>query len=153
MIKDLKQCELCGKPAKLIDTIIEGSLISVCKNCGNYGKAVFIPDKPVTEKAKPRNIKIAEETIHILKSYPQHIKQAREKLNLKQKELAQKIGEKGSIIHQLESGHLEPSTMLAKKLEKFLKIKLMEKYEESKEEINFSDTTVTIGDLLKLRKK
>ncbi len=150
---DFKQCEICGKQAKLISIIIEGSMLQVCKDCAGFGKTVLIPEKPqIKEKQKPVKIKI-EETILITKEYPKLIKDAREKSNLKQKDLAEKAGEKESVIHQLESGILEPSLILAKKLENILKIKLIETHEENKENINFSDSSTTIGDLIKLKRK
>ena len=75
-------------------------------------------------------------------------------MNLKQKELAEKIAEKESIIHQLESGHMKPTISLARKLEKALNIKLIEIYKvQEKKQVDLSDPTLTIGDLLKLDKK
>ena len=146
--QNLEQCELCGRSSNLINTIIEGSMLSVCKNCVGFGEAVVL-DKPRETAKKPRKIHLVEEKSFLTKTYPSLIKQSREKLNLKQKELAQKLGEKESIIHQLESGLLEPSEKLAKKLESFLKINLMETSEENKTDVNFSDSSLTIGDLLK----
>ena len=153
-ILDLKQCELCGKRGKLVDTIIEGSLVSVCDNCTHFGKTIVLQKRLVTEGPKiPRKIKLVEEKEFITKEYPQMIKRAREERKLLQKQLAEQIGEKESVIHQLESGHLEPSLVLAKKLEHFFNIRLIEKHEEPNEKINFSDAALTIGDVLKLRRK
>ena len=74
-------------------------------------------------------------------------------LNLKQEELAQKIAEKVSVIHKVESKHLRPSLALAKKLEHFLNIKLIEKYKEEKTKtLDFTDSALTIGDLIKFKK-
>ena len=148
-MESLEPCELCGKSSKLTDCLIEGTLLSVCKDCSKFGNAI-----ETTKKVEiKRKIKIMEETELISKNYPSIIKNARERLNFKQKELAEKIGEKESVIHQLESGQLDPSMILAKKLENFFKIKLIEKYEEPSKKIDFSDANLTIGDLLKVKKR
>ena len=60
------------------------------------------------------------------------------------------LNEKESFIAKLESGNLTPSLELAKKLEKYLNIKLIIK--EKAEEMpvnNKSKSMMTIGDLLK----
>ena len=82
------------------------------------------------------------------------IKKTRERLGLKQEELAQKIAEKESIIHKLESGKIRPSMKLAKKLERFLEIKLVEMEEEEESPIVPKGTGggFTIGDMIKVKK-
>jgi len=154
MQEDLKQCELCGKRGNLSEVIIEGSLIFVCKNCAKFGKAVFIEKNQITTPQIPRKIIVQEEQRNINPEYPKIIKTAREKQDLKQKELAERIAEKESIIHQLESGHFKPTIPLAEKLEKFLNVKLIEIYQAPEKKIvDLSDKSLTIGDLVKLKKK
>jgi len=152
-----KTCELCGRLTdNLTEAIVEGAMLSICNNCVKFGNVIPIK-KPAKEQILPRkNIiieKEPEEFEIIVSGYSQKVKQARENLSLKQEELAQKIAEKVSVIHKIESGHLRPSLALAKKLENFLNIKLIEKYKEEKTEtINFKDSNLTIGDLLKHKK-
>ena len=86
----------------------------------------------------------------IVSNYPEIIRGKREQLGLKQEEFAKKISEKVSIVHHLEIGKLEPSIELAKKLEKLLRIRLVETIEVEKEEIKQEEGEVmTIGDLIK----
>ncbi len=153
-IKDLKPCELCGKYRNLLSAIIEGTMMSVCNECAKFGNINVIEKKELKE-IKPRKIYIEEKIIEeINPNYSSLIKEAREKMNLKQEELAKKISEKESVIHSLESGALKPQIELAKKLENFLNIKLIEKYGlEEKNKVDLSDPSLTIGDLLKLKKK
>ena len=154
MQQNLETCEICGKHSRLVDAIIEGSILSVCNNCLQYGEAVEIPKEKEKIRKVSRKTKIPEEQELITGDYASLIKEARERLGLKQKELAEKIVEKESVIHSLESGNLKPAFTLARKLEKFLKIKLIEIYSApEKNKIDFSDTSLTIGDLLKLKKK
>ena len=153
-LHDLKQCELCGRMGKLVETIIEGSFINVCQYCAGFGKTVVLQKKTIDESPpRLRKILVVEERELVSREYPRRIKESREKHNLKQKELAEKIGERESVVHQLESGNLEPSLALAKKLEHFLDITLIEHYEEKNEQVNLSNSSLTIGDILKLKKK
>src|SRR3989344_7239149 len=142
----MANCELCGRSGNLIRAIIEGSLLNVCNNCAKFGKAIEIKQH---QESKPIRQKTTELINIINPEYPRLIKNAREKFNMKQEDLARKIDEKISVIHKLETGHLQPTILLAKKLEKTLSIKLIEVYQETSEELNFKDRGLTIGDLIK----
>ena len=67
---------------------------------------------------------------------------------LTQEELGKKLNEKMSIIKKIENEELEPGLVLAKKLENFLSVKLVN---EDRGEIDFKDKKLTVGDLLKLK--
>ncbi len=146
-------CDLCGAEEELFLAEVEGTNLNVCKNCSKFGKVIEktqmneIPKK--TEKVKTAPDK--ERVQIIVDNYSSLIKKKRESLGLKQKELAKKIAEKESVIHKIESGHIEPNINLARKLEKDLSIRLIE--EEKVEEVAIKpktkDLTVTIGDMLK----
>ena len=152
------QCDICGRESKLVDAIIEGSMISVCNICAKYGQVITLEKPKIKEekfvKVKSKSIQKNPEVIEVIvQDYADKIKNAREKLNLKQKELANSIAERESTIQNIESGHLKPSIETAKKIEQFLKIKLIEEYKEEKKlsNINFRDEKLTIGDLLKVK--
>jgi putative transcription factor len=89
----------------------------------------------------------------IVANYSKIIKSAREKTGLKQEELAKKIAEKESVIHKLESGIMKPDIPLARKLEKFLRITLVESVEVSDdvEEKRSSSEGLTLGDLIRIK--
>jgi len=64
------------------------------------------------------------------------------------------MNEKESLIQKIESGHYEPSILLAKKIGRFLKIKLLEEHEEKHEKQSKSKTdSLTIGDFIKVKGK
>lgn len=146
-------CDLCGAEEELFLAEVEGTNLNVCKNCSKFGKVIEktrmnkIPQK--TEKVKTAPDK--ERVQVIVDNYSSLIKKKRESLGLKQKELAKKIAEKESVIHKIESGHIEPNINLARKLEKDLSIRLIEeeKVEEMAIKPKTKDLTVTIGDMLK----
>lgn len=154
VVRMLGDCDLCGKKTELVDAIVEGSVLKVCKDCVNFGEAVEIKKPVLEEKPRPEPEKIKEEIIEeIVKDYAMKIKKARESMNLLQRDLAREIAEKESVIHNLESGHLEPSFDLARKLENFLNIKLIIVNKDEKiDKIDFHNASLTIGDLLNLNK-
>lgn len=153
----MPSCELCGKQTEVIQAIVEGSMVSVCRECSKFGKVIAIKNHDNYYHNQPRKrliLKKPEIVESIVKEYAQLINQAREKLKLKPKKFAKMMGLKESLLHKIESGHLKPPLDLAKKLEKFFKIKLIEMHEEGQkiQEVNLSKTTLTIGDLLKIKK-
>ena len=145
-------CELCGKGGEMFKAIVEGSEMTICQQCSKFGKVIAKP-KPIQIKKK-QFIKQKErkpETIFLIAdNYAQLIKRAREKINLKQEEVAKRIAEKESLIHSIESGKQEPDINLARKLERFFKIKLVEEHKEEDKIITRTKSQgFTIGDLLK----
>lgn len=148
-----KQCEICGKKDNLVSAIVEDSVLSVCKACSKYGNVITVKSSKPSQEPPKKIITIEEPIEVIVPDFSLKIKNARESLKLKQEQLAKNLKEKTSLIHKLESGHLTPSISLAKKLESFLNIKLIEQYEEEKKQINIKDEDLTIGDLIKIKDK
>lgn len=151
-------CDMCGSEERLYKTSIEGTILNVCKECSKFG-TIIAEIKPV-EKVKLKKVKKIEiepekEIIQIVtEDFAGKIRNKREKLGLKQEDFAKMISEKESVVHKLETGEFEPNLELAEKLEKRLKIKLIEEYEEEHKKTEKIDTGITtIGDLIKIRKR
>jgi len=144
---------MCGKEGNLTDAIVEGSMLKVCPDCSKHGQVVAISEPRVIREVK--TFERREEDVEVIvEDYSELIKTAREKKGLKQEELARDVGERESIIHQIESGKMKPDFKLAKKLNFYLKIELIEKaprinVKKESKEIDFKDKNLTIGDLLK----
>ena len=141
------QCDLCGIEKNLLKTKIENSILNVCSDCSQFGKVEKIKNisnqlfKPITVKENPKTI---------VENYGKLIKENRERKNLKQKELAKRLAEKESTIHKLETNHLRPSIRLARKLEKFLEVKLIKDLEERHIILEKNESKpLTIADLMK----
>ncbi|MBU0614881.1 MAG: TIGR00270 family protein [Nanoarchaeota archaeon] len=148
-------CDMCGKEDELYRTEIEGSVIRVCKNCARYGKVLSEVKKMSPVKLKKIQHKAEPEVVPLIVfDYAQKIKKKRQSLQMQQEEFAKQINEKVSLIHNIETGHAKPSIALARKIERFLKITLIEEYEEQqtnkKEE---KSDVMTIGDLIKSKLK
>jgi len=153
-------CEMCGKETNLFKAIIEGIQIKVCSTCGKFGRVIEQVNPLENKKDKKvervsKEVESPEVIQTIIDNYSEKVKKARESIGLKQEELAKKLNEKESIIHKIETGHYEPNLILAKKIEKFLKISLIEEQEIEKSKNTAepsSSAGLTIGDLIKLKK-
>jgi uncharacterized protein (TIGR00270 family) len=156
-------CDICGKRDSLFNVEIEGSVLVVCESCAVHGKKLskVIVDDVVSSssntKVKKSKIKMRvereEPVILLVDNFNLLIKNKRERLNLKQEELAKHINEKESLIQQIESKKIEPSIKVAEKLEVFLKIKLLEVY---KPEVQAGSSQkergpVTLGDVINIK--
>lgn len=156
-VKMSSECEICGKQDSSIKAIVEGSLVNVCSQCAKFGEIVEIckQTEKIAEKPLKKRVLHFEQEFEILKpNYAELIKKARELMCLTQEETAKLISEKESIYQKIESGNFNPSIAVAKKLERFFKIKLIDNYKEPEKTraIDVSDSELTIGDLLKFKK-
>lgn len=114
------ECEICGSGADR-KAEIEGAVLNVCKSCAGAGREI-IEQKP---KA-PKFARLPEEMRSMLtEDFSQAVKTAREKRRLSQEQLASAIKEKLSIIKRVEDGW-KPPLQTARKIEKFLGIRLVE---------------------------
>ena len=145
-------CELCGKDTEVSRALVEGSELNVCEACGRFGKMLRKPvfRAPAPKSAVPR----APEPVEVVVSdYAVKIRTAREKSGMTQKEFALKLNEKESIIHKLENGLFVPPIDMAKKLERLLRIKLVEIEQEEKTDTQKrSSGALTIGDIINIKK-
>jgi putative transcription factor len=149
-------CDMCGKESMLFRTDVEGSTLNLCKECSRFGK-VMAPvkvAKPVVKKVIRAPPKEEEYVLGIVENYGDLIKNKREKLEIKQEDFAKQLNEKVSLIHKIETGQFEPPLGLARKIEKFLHISLIERQElkHTKAEAPKGEH-FTIGDFIKVRRK
>lgn len=143
-------CELCGKEAPLITAVVEGTQMTVCQNCGKFGKII---QKPVGHFVQKLMVSTPETAEVVVSDYAQIVHQAREKSGMTMKEFAMTLNEKESIIHKIENGQFVPPINMARKLEKLLHIKLVEIEEEEKtEKTQKASGSFTIGDIINLKK-
>lgn len=163
-------CEMCGKEmASLLPVRIEGTVLSVCRDCARFGDGVKAGGKQGTTTSEPSVIQArldnrekrmksrdvyetGEVSLELSEDFSKMIKDAREKMGWKQDELAAKMNERVSIVHKLESGTMHPDDALIKKVERTLDIKIMEKVTMVKGEKASSGKTLTLEDCIKKKK-
>lgn len=153
------RCEICGKRivGTPIKTKIDSSVMEVCKECSKFGKVIREPEKP--RRSPPRRVQRRprrefEAIYEVVEDYSAIIREKRESRGWSREDLAERINEKVSVINRIETGRMEPDIKLAKKLEKLLKIKLLEKFEQ--DEIDKIEAGklrgATIGDIARIKK-
>ena len=148
---NVMNCEMCGKSLdKSFKVEVEGVEMQLCDGCSSFGRIIERPKTIV--KIKKKIVKKEEFYEAIVEDYTNKIKNARELRNLKQKDLANKLAIKESLLHKIESGNMNLNLDIAKKLERFLNIKLIEKQKEEHQKVKTEDTILTIGDMLKIKK-
>jgi len=158
------RCELCGAEilGEAEKVMVDGAILLVCKKCASHGKPVpFRAEKAEERKIAPvkqrkrKVIERKEEEYELVDDYNLLIRSQREKMGLKQEELAKIIGEKTSLIQRIESGDYKPSIDIARKIEKALNIKLLKIVEEEEEEgvAVRKPTKITLGEIVTLKKK
>ncbi len=152
---NMPKCEMCGKEGELYNTEIEGVILSVCTKCSKHGKVlkktkVIVKKGQIEEKRKEK----PEREEFVVANFAKLIRNKRNKLGKTQKEFAQMLNEKESIIQKIENGSFEPPIKTAKRFEKILNIKLVEEIEigEEKTGKRAKAEGLTIGDILKLKK-
>jgi len=126
-------CELCGRQTtekKMIT--VDGTVFNVCIACSKHGKSYTPGGQTMAKKkktaaiaARPQKKKIgfADETM-LTPNFAGLIREARMKMGLTHEQLGLKMNEKAQILRKFETGALKPDELLAKKLERFLGIKL-----------------------------
>ena len=147
-------CDLCGKVEERLNrALIEGVELNVCAGCSKFGK-ILAPVKRPGPREQHKQFEKKEEKIELLvEDYAEIVKKKRESMGLSQKDFANRIDEKESIIHKIETGNYEPQLTLARKLEKFLGVKLIEEHEERHEAFKKKkEDGFTLGDFIKIKK-
>jgi len=149
---------MCGGDSQLFRTDVEGSILNVCKQCSSFGKVMFVVREPVkvVKKEILREIKQVDGpdlVMTIVPDYGAIIKKKREELGIKQEDFAKQIKEKVSLVHKIEVEQFEPPIDLARKIERFLRIKIIGQTEASVEGLDIPKSEgFTIGDFIKVKK-
>ena len=142
-------CELCGVKDAHRVALVEGIKLILCDRCVKTGREVretpVFTKSGITIKKKPR----AEDTI--VSDYAVQIKKARQRRGIEQKDLARELNEKQSIISKVENGSMTPTIALAKKIERFLGLTLVEKTEQGEFKSDVAGDGLTLGDVLKIK--
>ena len=145
-------CDLCGKEAEMFKAVIEGSRVTVCEGCSEYGVNVE-KVQPVEKKIVQPRYSQSEVIEGVISSFGDVIRRKREQLGLSHKEFAQKIAEKESTLHKLEIGTLVPTLERARKLEKMLRLTLVEEQQDEQVVQRETKTDMTLGDMVKIKKR
>ncbi|RLE57877.1 MAG: TIGR00270 family protein [Thermoprotei archaeon] len=177
-------CDICGAEiiGEPVIIVLDRATLRVCRRCAQkYSKrAQVIPPgrarsmsaattpKITTQMSTPRPVPRASRRVstlgtprelryEIVEDFAERVKRAREQLGLTRELLARLVNEKESVIRRIEEGSLEPTIELARKLERVLKIKLLEPVLEEEEMESYVSKSrgfeLTLGDVVVIREK
>jgi len=103
---------------------------------------------------KKRNLVAKVEiTQELIEGYASIIRNAREKQGYSHEDLGLKISERASVLKHIELGKMEPNNLLANKLERTLKIKLLipiEEEETAPVSMAGKNQEMTLGDIVEI---
>lgn len=150
----MPSCELCGRNMKGRgrNVTIEGASMLVCPQCASKfaGQTISSETRPMAaprtrpswvgspEKQKPaqRSRSSAPQSkpkhgvllddMELIEDYAEKIRTTRQRKQLSQEDLAQKIGERISTLQSIEAGRLKPTGKTIRGLERELEISLLE---------------------------
>ena len=158
---------MCGFVSELHRAVVEGSMLHICSKCLHFGEAIEVK-RPAAEIVAQRLQRSKRGYVSMYKKEPKKsadfmvvsdyhnkVKVARQKMKITQDDLAKSIAERASVVQRVESGNLEPSLKLARKLQQFLRITLVQKEEASSigaSTAGVSSSGFTIGDLIKKKR-
>jgi len=166
MPKEVSLCELCGRKPSIYNCEIEGTMMKVCEDCSRFGGVKGKSNVRIVVQESKKPVSNDPEYVFV-QGYGSIVKNAREKLNLKQEDFAKNINEHKSVIHQVEIEHIRPNILLARKLERALHIKIVDevrvgKYESEEDAKTLNSTGrltskpkgegLTLGDMMNVRK-
>ncbi|KKM99718.1 hypothetical protein LCGC14_1145020 [marine sediment metagenome] len=167
-----KECPICGGIiwGRGQRVLLEGTKITVCQNCAQHGIILHEPllnrSKTHTHysiKARPSKRKGIKKTLiddlEIVPEFAKKIKNVRNLLGLNQDQFAQKLNEKPSLLRRIETGKVEPTIKLAKKIQEVYNIILLQKSDDSIEakvrdsKYMKKSSRTSLGDLAFIKKK
>ncbi len=143
-------CEVCGEKPAVKRVRLEGTVLDACEKCSRGGSELpRMPERLAAPKAVSRSFE--GEALTLVPNFSKLVRNAREARELTREQVARELREKESVIARTERG-TTPPIPVARKLEKFFKIKLLEIYEKKKFEFKESgDEDLTLGDVLRVK--
>ena len=123
----MSECEVCGKSVSDPKRIeLDGVMLDVCENCLKLGREIPKERLRVVLKRRSKESEGFEElTKDVVSDFSRRIREAREAINLKQEEAAQRMGISPSLLRRIENG-FRPDDKTLRKIERFYGIKLYE---------------------------
>ncbi|MDG6242960.1 MAG: multiprotein bridging factor aMBF1 [Methanolobus sp.] len=161
------QCEICGAEIRgdSFKVSIEGSELTACGRCSQYGNAVG-KRSPVSKKVAPETRgplsqgtrrppkKVPGMIVdELIDNYDQVIREARESRKWSHDQLAAKTKEKATLIKKIERGEIVPEDDVRQKIEKALDIKLTERTGEDDWSGERLNRGTTLGDIVTIKRK
>lgn len=161
------ECEICGKKIRGEShrAIIDGVKFIACGECVKLSSSrQGVELRPALRRRPPlkrpllkhrRGKKEILEGLELAEDYGSRVRRAREKFGFSREDLGRKIGERVSVLQKVEMNKMVPDQRLVRKLEHFLRIKLLVKPSVQIMEGKpvQKPRELTLGDIVSIRKK
>lgn len=153
----MHECEICGRRVEVVYEIdFEGVQTLACEKCARGRQAIGVlgqmhdtKDRHAAASPEPE-----PESEELAENYGELIRNAREKMGLPLKVLAERISEKESTLTRIEKQSTLPSEKTRKKLEKELGVRLIVKVPVGSNKIRHaSGEKITLGDMIEPKDK
>lgn len=142
----IPECAICGKEEKeLVKIKVEDAIVEVCRSCSSFGQ--IIPERKVSTQVVVLQEK---DEYELVDGYGEMIKRARERMKMTRKELALKMKIKENILKRIEAESLVPEEELAKRFEKELGVKILQKVDSRYPKKELKQAQLTIGDVARI---
>jgi len=156
-------CEMCGAPirGRPYRAIVDGVEMVLCASCYEKlvrsGRAQPVRERPARAYApRPRQVTrrrvVSMEFLDLVEDYPEIIRRAREAKGWDLKTLAQKLRISETMLRRIEQGKIKPPIDLAKRIERVLKVKILEPTELEEEYEAPPPGKLTLGDVVIIRR-
>jgi putative transcription factor len=171
----MSECEICGEEGAGYVVIIEGARMRTCSECAKGGKVVEAPRFSNEPNARggvgaggraasfggagfgsgPGRSHRPKFEIEVVDDFGAKIKNARERMHLERKALAEMINEKEGVLERLEHEKMLPTESVAAKLQKALGVKLLEQVgtDEGGKAAKGEKKGLTLGDIVFVKKR
>lgn len=152
-------CEVCGRALRggSHEVFVEGATVRVCKECYERisgGKRVQGAARPPSPPARVRASVRRKEQVEyeLVENFGEVVRQAREKMGWTVQALAARLMESEGVVRRIEQGRLRPTIELARKLERILKVKLLQPVAEEAPPPHVEKAQdLTLGDIAHVR--
>lgn len=123
----MEDCELCGRQTAIVYVAqVEDVELRVCPKCAKGKKIISSEGHNIARRGARAGKNEKSEEPALIEDYGYTIKEARERLKIPLKVLAEMINEKETFLNRVEAQRTTPPEALVRKLEKALSIKLIE---------------------------
>ncbi|MCK5062615.1 MAG: TIGR00270 family protein [Candidatus Aenigmarchaeota archaeon] len=123
-------CDICGSTRETRKTSLEGADVEACYSCVPGKKERTYNPRNNLKKDFKKRPELPKVNFEFMDNFGEIIKKAREKADITQKDFGMMVNEHSSVIQKIEHNDLKPRLGLAKKIEKKLKIRIINKIEQ-----------------------
>ncbi len=158
----MDECGVCGGTA-VGQGVVEGARLDLCDKCLYYaGKVVMYRNesekrgKAGNAEQRPVFVPVKQKELVLAEGFGAVIQKAREARKLSRHDLAEKLFVREHELASFEEEKLKPVEKIARKIEFALGVKLLAEEDQLQEIVRESRSgngDVTLGDLVKIRKK